>query len=76
MPYDLAKMIGCGGVKEILDVLWEGYHALKNDISFVVDLSSEEDDITQKWYEKIVVIWCSRNRATSVSLYPLNNPTL
>lgn len=68
MPPDLAKKIGVGGVNEIIDVFWKGYRELKSDASFVVNVSTEEDDITQKWYEKIVGIWDSRNRATSIAL--------
>lgn len=68
MPQDLAKKIGVGGVNEILGVFWKGYRELKNDVSFVVNLATEEDDITQKWYEKVVGIWDSRNRATSIAL--------
>ncbi|WP_337398876.1 hypothetical protein [Congzhengia sp.] len=68
MPYDLAKKIGVGGVNEILCVFWQGYYKLKDDTSFVVDTSTAEDDITQKWYEKVVGIWDSRNRATSIAL--------
>lgn len=68
MPPDLAKKIGVGGVNEIIDVFWKGYRGLKGDASFVVNVSTEEDDITQKWYEKIVDIWDSRNRATSIAL--------
>ena len=68
LPPDLAKKIGVGGVNEILDVFWKGYQELKCDSSFVVNSSSEEDDITQKWYEKILGIWDSRNRATSIAL--------
>ena len=68
MPPDLAKKIGVGGVNEILDVFWKGYQELTCDSSFVVNSSSEEDDITQKWYEKILDIWDSRNRATSIAL--------
>ena len=68
MPPDLAKKIGAGGVNEILDVFWKGYQELKRDTSFVVSTSSDEDDITQKWYEKILDIWDSRNRATSITL--------
>ena len=68
LPPDLAKKIGVGGVSEILDVFWKGYQELKCDSSFVVNSSSEEDDITQKWYEKILGIWDSRNRATSIAL--------
>lgn len=68
MPPDLAKKIGVGGVNEIIDVFWKGYCGLKSDASLVVNASTEEDDITQKWYEKIVGIWDSRNRATSIAL--------
>lgn len=68
MPPDLAKKIGVGGVNEIINVFWEGYHELKSDASFVINASTEEDDITQKWYEKVVGIWDSRNRATSIAL--------
>lgn len=72
MPPDLAKKIGVGGVNEILDVFWKGYSELKSDASFAVNESSEEDDITQKWCEKIVGIWDSRNRATSIALNDLH----
>lgn len=68
MPPDLAKKIGVGGVNEILDVFWKGYRELKADSSCVINVSSEEDDITQKWYEKIAGIWYSQNRATSIAL--------
>lgn len=71
MPPDLAKKIGVDGVNEILDVFWKGYQDLKSDASFVVNASSEEDDITQKWCEKIVGIWDSRNRTTSIALNDL-----
>ena len=72
MPPDLAKKIGGSGVNEILDVFWKGYQELTCDTSFVVNSSSEEDDITQKWYEKILGIWDSRNRATSIALNGLH----
>ena len=68
VPHDLAKKIGVGGVNEILDVFWKGYQELKHDASFVVNASSEEGDITQRWYEKILSIWDSRNRTTSIAL--------
>lgn len=68
MHPDLAKKIGIGGVNEIIDTFWKGYRDLKSDASFVVNASTEEDDITQKWCEKVVGIWESRNRATSISL--------
>lgn len=68
MPPDLAKKIGVGGVNEIIDVFWKGYRELKSDSTCSIDVFSEEDDITQKWYEIIVGIWDSRNRATSIAL--------
>lgn len=68
MPPDLAKKIGISGVNEILDVFWKGYHELKQDTSITIDSSTDEDDITQKWFEKILAIWDSRNRATSIAL--------
>lgn len=55
MPPDLAKKIGVSGVNEIMGVFWKGYRELKSDASFVVNASTEEDDITQKWYEKLLV---------------------
>lgn len=68
MPRDLARKIGVNGVNEILDVLWRGYHALRNDSSILINDSAEEDDITQEWFVKIQMIWDSRNRATSITL--------
>ena len=68
MPHDLAKKIGVGGVNAILNVFWKGYQELKSDASCVINESSEEDDITQKWCEKVIKIWDSRNRTTSIYL--------
>ena len=68
MPPDLANKIGVDGVNEILNVFWKGYSELQKDISIIIDVSSDEDDITQKWFEKILTIWDSRNRATSLIL--------
>ena len=68
MPSDLANKIGVGGVNEILNVFWKGYSELRKDTSITIDVSSDEDDITQMWYEKILTIWDSRNRATSIVL--------
>lgn len=68
MTPDLAKRIGVNGVNEVLDVLWKGYYAVKYDASFKIDDSTEEDDITQKWFEKIQLIWYSQNRTTSIVL--------
>lgn len=71
MPPDLAKKIGVGGVNEILDVFWRGYFEIRKDGSFPITPSSKEDEITQKWYEVILGIWDSRNRATSIALNTL-----
>lgn len=68
VPPDLAKKIGISGVNEILAVLWQGYHDLKDDSSVAITLTSEEDEITQEWFVKILHIWDSRNRATAVVL--------
>ena len=66
MPVDLANKIGVGGVNEILNVFWQGYKKLQMDMSIIIDVSSDEDDITQKWVEKIHIIWNQKNRATSL----------
>lgn len=68
VPPDLARKIGVSGVNEIISVLWQGYHVLKSDTTFRITCSTEEDDITQCWFEKIQVIWDSRNRATALTL--------
>lgn len=75
MPHDLAKKIGVSGVNEILNVFWKGYDELKKDKTITIDVSTEEDEITQKWYEKVVAVWDSRNRATTITLnglYPIH----
>lgn len=68
VPQDLAAKIGTNGVNEIISVLWKGYYDLKDDISIQIDEYTEEDDITQKWFEKIQLIWLSQNRATAIVL--------
>lgn len=68
VPSDLAQRVGVSGINEILTVLWQGYHDLKNDSLVVIDSSTEEDDITQEWFSKIQIIWDSRNRATVIAL--------
>lgn len=68
VPNDLAQKFGVNGINEILMVLWQGYHDLKDDALVVIDITTEEDDITQEWFVKIQRIWDSRNRATSIAL--------
>ena len=71
VPSDLARRVGISGINEILMVMWQGYHDLKNDKFVVIDSSTEEDDITQEWFTKILRIWDSRNRATVIALNDL-----
>jgi hypothetical protein len=71
VPSDLARRVGLSGINEILMVLWQGFHDLKNDNFFVIDSSTEEDDITQELFAKILRIWDSRNRATVIALNDL-----
>lgn len=68
VPPDLAKKIGISGINEILALFWTSYRELCDDPTIVITPSSEEDDITQMWYEKLVRRWDSRNRATSITL--------
>ena len=68
MPIDMAKKIGASGVNEILNVFWKSYDDIVSDFTIVIDSDTEEDDITQIWYQKIVKRWDSRNRATCVVL--------
>lgn len=65
---DLAKKIGISGVNEILLVFWKSYDDIKNDQEIIITPLTEEDEITQIWYQKLVKRWDSRNRATSVAL--------
>ncbi len=68
MPIDLAKKIGINGVNEILLIFWTSFNDLLLENSKDIDLSSEEDDITQLWYMKLTKRWDSRNRATVIAL--------
>jgi len=68
VPIDLAQKIGVNGVNEVIDVLWRGYHEMKKAPSLLINELTEEDAITQEWFQKVQVIWDSRNRATSLAL--------
>ena len=68
MPQDLALKIGISGINEILLVFWAGLNCLKKDSDVYINPTTEEDDITLAWYQKIQLIWDSRNRATTICL--------
>ncbi len=68
MPPDIAKKIGLSGVNEILAIFWMSYEDLRRDYTIVITPATEEDEITQLWYQKLILRWDSRNRAMSVAL--------
>lgn len=68
IPPDLVKKIGKSGVNEILAVFWMSYDDIRNDQTIIITPTTEEDDITQIWHQKLMKRWESRNRATSVAL--------
>lgn len=73
MPLDLAKRIGIRGINEILNIFWSAYYEMKNDKKVEISETSEEDDITSYLYEKLIFLWNSKNRATSIinnAVYP------
>lgn len=72
IPVDIARRLGSGGLKEILEVMWLAFHDLQADsIDFTQD---DEDDITQEWFIKLCDRWTRDNRAARVvlSLTPIN----
>lgn len=68
VPQDLARSIGRDGVNEILGIFWQSYKDMVKDKRIAITSGTEEDDITQEWYQKLVKRWDSRNRATCISL--------
>lgn len=72
VPKDIAKRLGSGGIKEILEVMWLGYLDLKYDNT--IRVSSLEDEITQEWYIKVYTRWTMENRASRIALHiiPVN----
>lgn len=72
VPVDIAKKLGSGGIKEILEIMWIGFHDLKSQ--GLISTTYKEDDITQEWYVKIHRRWAAENRAARVklSLTPIN----
>lgn len=72
VPADIAKKLGSGGINEIIEIMWVGFHDLKNDN--IISVSDQEDDITQEWYAKVYKRWTAENRASriKISLIPYN----
>lgn len=68
VPPDLAKKVGVKGVDKIIKIMWEGYRDVKKDTKIKIDILTEEDDITQKWAEKVQKIWFSKNRALTLKI--------
>ncbi len=66
MPADLAKKLKPKGIKAILLIFWESYKDLMQDKTITITELSNEDDITQDWYGKILMRWQKKNRAMSL----------
>lgn len=75
VPSDIARRLGSGGLKEILEVMWLAYHDLKAD--GIISANYYEDEITQEWFIKLYHRWTIDNRAARVklSLTPINQYT-
>lgn len=72
VPVDIAKSLGAGGINEIIEIMWLGFHDLEKDN--IISGSHQEDDITQEWYVKVSNRWHSENRASrlKIVLTPIN----
>lgn len=68
VPNDLAKRLGPSGVREILLILWQGYHDVIADTSIVITEDTDEDFITQEWYGKVLLRWADKNRTTTLRI--------
>lgn len=75
VPSDIARRLGSGGLKEILEVMWLAYHDLKSD--GIISANYDEDEITQEWFIRLYHRWTSDNRAArvNISLTPINQYT-
>ena len=71
VPVDIAKRLGAGGINEIIEIMWLGFHDLKVDNT--ISASHSEDDITQEWFIKVNNRWYAENRASRIELLtPVN----
>lgn len=68
VPDDLARRLRPSGVREIVKVLWDSYHLLRDDARTSYGRNTDEDLITQEWYAKIACIWSNKNRATCIRM--------
>ena len=75
VPDDLAKRLGPAGVNEILLTFWRGYNDLITDTSVIISENTEEDDITQEWYGKILQRWTNENRSTTLKINSIGRCT-
>lgn len=55
----------------IISVLWEAYHALRNDNTIVISHNSKENEITEEWFVRVQNIWYSRQECSLSSLHPV-----
>lgn len=68
VPDDLAMRLRPSGIEEILAVLWKGYELLRNSRMGSYDVNTDEDVITQDWYEEVYRLWTDENRATCITI--------
>jgi hypothetical protein len=75
VPPDIARRLGSGGIKEILEVMWLAYHDLQADR--IISANHHEDKITEEWFIKLSYRWTIENRAARVRLLliPINQYT-
>lgn len=75
VPIDIARRLGSGGLKEILEVMWLAYHDLHAD--GIISANYDEDEITQEWFVRLNHRWTVENRAARIklSLTPINQYT-
>lgn len=72
VPVDIARRLGSGGIKEIIEIMWLGFHDLKSDN--IISPAHQEDEITQEWFIKVCNRWYAENRASRINilLTPIN----
>lgn len=67
VPTDLAAKLGSGGIKEILEIMWIGFHDLRREN--IITASFGENRITQEWYIRVSKRWYSKNRAARMKIH-------
>lgn len=66
IPKDLAKELGTGGIKVILELIRDAYFDLVH--ANVIDLTLDENQITEEWYIWLLERWKSQ---TGMNLKPI-----